>query len=345
MSGESVELLHIALPLLAPFRTAAGTHHTVEKLLVRVVTATAEGWGECPVGLGPGSVDSVGEARDALRTGDATAPPPATGALETARLDAELRTAGTSLASRLGATKTTVDAGVAIGIAPSVPALLDEVERRLGEGYRRVKLKIGPGWDVEPVTAVRDRFGGEVALQVDANGAYTLDDADHLANLDRFGLLMLEQPLPAEDLEGHAELARRVRTPVCLDESITSEAQLDRALTLGACSIVNVKPARLGGLLTAKRIHDRCVNAGVPVWCGGMLETGIGRSANLALAALPGFTLPADLSASDRYFERDLTPPFVLDDGQLAVPDGPGIGVDPLPDVLDAVTVSREDVT
>jgi O-succinylbenzoate synthase len=156
---------------------------------------------------------------------------------------------------------------------------------------------------------------------------------------------MLEQPLPADDLEGHAEVARRVRTPVCLDESITSEVDLDRALALGACSIVNIKPARLGGLLAAKRVHDRCVEAGVPAWCGGMLETGIGRAANLALAALPGFTLPGDLSASDRYFESDLTPTFVLDDGQLAVPAGPGIGVQPLPDVLDAVTHRREVVT
>jgi O-succinylbenzoate synthase len=204
-----------------------------------------------------------------------------------------------------------------------------------------VKLKIEPGWDVEPLAALRERLGADLALQVDGNGAYTLDDATHLAELDRFGLLMLEQPLPPDDLDGHAELARQVRTPVCLDESITSEAALERALALGACSIVSVKPARLGGVLAATRVHDRCAERGVPVWCGGMLETGIGRAANLALAALPGFTLTGDLSASARYFDTDVTPAFVLDDGRLAVPDGPGIGVEPRPDVLDAVTTRR----
>jgi O-succinylbenzoate synthase len=339
---EALELRQVSLPLVEPFRTATGTHDVVEKLLVHVMKSEAEGWGECPVGLGPGSLDSVDDAWDALRHGEGVAlPPPAAGALEVARLDAELRATGVSLASRLGATRTAVDAGVAVGIASSIPALLDEVERRISEGYRRVKLKIEPGRDVEAVAAVRDRFGADLALQVDGNGAYSLDDADHLAELDRLGLLMLEQPLPADDLDGHAELARRVRTPVCLDESITSEADLEMALTLGACSIVNVKPARLGGLLAAKRVHDRCVERGVAVWCGGMLETGIGRAANLALAALPGFTLTGDLSASDRYFESDLTAPFVLDDGQLRVPDGPGIGVEPLPDALDAVTTRR----
>jgi O-succinylbenzoate synthase len=341
---EAIELRRVSLPLAEPFRTATGTHDLVEKLLIHVITARSEGWGECPVGLGPGSLDAdaVDDAWATLRRGDAAAlPPPAAGALETAGLDAELRAAGVSLASRLGATRTAVDAGGAVGIAPSLAALVDEVERRVSEGYRRVKLKIEPGWDIEPVAAVRDRFGADLALQVDGNGAYSLDDAGHLAELDRLGLLMLEQPLPAGDLAGHAALARRVRTPVCLDESIASEADLEQALALGACSIVNVKPARLGGLLAAKRVHDRCVERSVPAWCGGMLETGIGRAANLALAALPGFTLTGDLSASDRYFESDLTDPFVLDDGQLAVPDGPGIGVEPLPAVLDAVTTRR----
>jgi o-succinylbenzoate synthase len=339
----AVELRRVSLPLVEPFRTATGIHDSVEKLLVRVVTAAAEGWGECPVGLGPGSLDSVDQAWDALLRPEPSPalPAPAAGALEAARLDAELRAAGTSLAARLGATRTAVDAGVVVGIAPSITALLDEVARRVSEGYRRVKLKIEPGWDVEPVAAARDRFGAELALQVDGNGAYTVGDAAHLAELDQFGLLMLEQPLPFDDLDGHAELARVVRTPVCLDESITSEGDLDRALALGACSIVNAKPARLGGVLAAKRLHDRCVERDVPLWCGGMLETGIGRAANLALAALPGFTLTGDLSASDRYFESDLTPPFVLDDGRLAVPAGPGIGVEPLPDVLDAVTTRR----
>ncbi|MGH8986400.1 MAG: o-succinylbenzoate synthase [Acidimicrobiia bacterium] len=333
------------MPLVAPFRTATGAHATVEKLLVRAVTPDASGWGECPVGLGPGSLGDVEPVWTALREAsiDTRAlPSPVAGAVETALLDAQLRAAGTSLASPLGAVRDVVDAGVAVGIAASIDELLDEVERRVTEGYRRVKLKIEPGWDVEPVVAVRERFGDDVAFQVDGNGAYRVGDAEHLARLDRFGLLMLEQPLPVDDLDGHAELAGRVRTPICLDESITSEVDLERALAVGACSIVNVKPARLGGLRAAVRVHDRCVERDVPVWCGGMLETGIGRAANVALAALPGFTLPGDLSASDRYFETDLTDPFVLDDGRLVVPDGPGIGVEPHPDVLDEYTVATE---
>ena len=343
MTVDALELRRVVLPLVAPFRSATDVHTTVEKLLVRAVTPDAAGWGECPVGLGPGSLDSIDGVWAALRDGpiDASSlPAPAAAAVDTALLDTELRAAGTSLASQLGAVRDAVDAGVAVGIAPSVGELLDEVERHVAEGYRRVKLKIEPGWDVEPVAAVRERFGGDLALHVDGNGAYQIGDAEHLARLDPFGLLMLEQPLRVDDLDGHAELARRVRTPICLDESIASEADLERALAVGACSIVNVKAARLGGLRAAVRVHDRCVQHRVPVWCGGMLETGVGRAANVALAALPGFTLPGDLSASDRYFETDLTAPFVLDDGCLVVPDGPGIGVDPRPDVLDEYTVA-----
>jgi O-succinylbenzoate synthase len=211
----------------------------------------------------------------------------------------------------------------------------------LDQGYVRSKLKIEPGWDVEPVRAVRERFG-DVLLQVDANTAYTLADARHLARLDPFDLLLIEQPLPEDDVLGHAALARQITTPVCLDESITSARAAAEAITLGACSIVNVKPGRVGGYLEARRIHDVCTAHGVPVWCGGMLETGIGRAANVALAALPGFTLPGDTSASDRYYRTDVTDPFVLEEGHLGVPTGPGIGVAPLPEVLEEVTTWRE---
>jgi O-succinylbenzoate synthase len=189
---------------------------------------------------------------------------------------------------------------------------------------------------------VRERFGDELLLQVDANTAYTLVDAPRLAELDPFGLLLIEQPLDEDDVLGHADLAKLVRTPICLDESITSAATAAAAIRLGACRIVNIKPGRVGGYLEARRIHDVCVANGIAVWCGGMLETGIGRAANLALAALPGFTLPGDTSASDRYFHTDITEPFVLADGHLAVPTGPGLGVVPLPDVLDAVTTATE---
>jgi O-succinylbenzoate synthase len=179
-------------------------------------------------------------------------------------------------------------------------------------------------------------------LQVDANTAYTLGDARHLARLDEFGLLLIEQPLPEDDLRGHAELATQLRTPVCLDESIVSARAVADAIALGACSIVNIKAGRVGGYLEARRVHDVCQANGVPVWCGGMLETGLGRAANVALAALPNFTLPGDTSASDRFYETDITAPFVLEAGHLAVPRGPGLGVEPLPEVLDKVATSRE---
>ncbi len=224
----------------------------------------------------------------------------------------------------------------------SIGELLDAVAGYLEAGYLRIKLKIEPGWDVEPVRAVRERFGDEVLLQVDANTAYTLADARHLARLDPFGLLLIEQPLDEEDVLGHAELAKIISTPVCLDESITSARAAADAIALGACKIVNIKPGRVGGYLEARRIHDVCAAHGVPVWCGGMLETGLGRAANVALAALPGFTLPGDTSASDRYYRTDVTTPFQLADGYLRVPTGPGIGVAPIPDVLDAVTTKSE---
>jgi O-succinylbenzoate synthase len=263
-------------------------------------------------------------------------------ALETAVLDAWLRAAQVPLSAFLGSTATSVPCGVSVGIMDSVPQLLDAVEGYLAEGYVRIKLKIEPGWDVEPVRAVRERFGDAVLLQVDANTAYTLRDAPQLARLDPFDLLLIEQPLDEEDVLGHAELAKRVRTPICLDESIVSARAAADAIRLGACSIVNVKPGRVGGYLESRRIHDVCAAMGVPVWCGGMLETGIGRAANLALAALPNFSLPGDTSASRRYYATDLTEPFVLDGGTLAVPTGPGIGIDPIPDVLAAVTTARE---
>jgi O-succinylbenzoate synthase len=256
-------------------------------------------------------------------------------AIETALLDAELRAANRSLASYLGACRDRVEC--------AIDELLEHVAGYVADGYRRVKLKIEPGWDLEPVGAVRTSFP-DLPLQVDANTAYSLDDAEHLASLDRFDLLLLEQPLADDDLAGHAELARRLATPICLDESIVSAASARAAIELGACSIVNIKPARVGGYLEAVRIHDLSATRGVPVWCGGMLETGVGRAANLALAALPNFTLPGDTSASARYFTDDITEPFVLDDGRLTVPAGPGIGVTPRPDALERVTTSTRTI-
>ena len=220
-------------------------------------------------------------------------------AIEMAALDAELRANGTSLADHLGAVRTNVEAGVTVGLAGSVPELLDVVGDYVDDGYCRVKLKIQPGWDVEPVRAVRERLG-DLALLVDANGAYRPDDTAPLRELDAFDLTMIEQPFPADELLAHADLAGKLRTPICLDESITSAASAALALSLGAAEVVNIKAPRVGGYLEARRVHDACLKTGVPAWCGGMLETGLGRPANLALAALPGFTLPGDLSASDR---------------------------------------------
>jgi O-succinylbenzoate synthase len=351
------------MPLVAPFRTSFGTEYARDVLLVRAVAEEVEGWGECVAMSEPGySAEYVDGAADVIRRFLAPAVaalpdvdahlvepvfarvkghPMAKAAVQTALLDARLRSVGVSFGEFLGAVKPRVPAGVSVGIMDSIPELLDAVDGYLDAGYLRIKLKIEPGWDVDAVRAVRERFG-DILLQVDANCAYTLADARQLARLDPFDLLLIEQPLAEDDLRGHAELARRLRTPMCLDESITSARAAADAIALGAAAIVNVKPGRVGGYLEARRIHDVCAANGVPVWAGGMLETGIGRAANVALAALPNFTLPGDTSASDRYYATDVTRPFRLEEGHVRVPTGPGIGVEPDPDALAAATINTE---
>ncbi|MEV4095668.1 o-succinylbenzoate synthase [Streptosporangium saharense] len=363
MKITGVEIRTVEVPLVSPFRTSFGTEDVREALLLRVVTDEAEGWGECGAGTAPlYSSEYTRAAADVLRgflvpalSGVADLTPQrvapalarfkghrtAKAALETAVLDADLRARGVSFGHALGAVRESVPCGVSVGIVDSIPELLDVVAAYLEAGYLRIKLKIEPGWDVEPVRAVRERFG-DIALQVDANTAYRRGDAGHLAGLDPFDLLLIEQPLAEDDLLGHAELARRITTPVCLDESIVSARAAADAIALGACRVVNIKPGRVGGYLEARRIHDVCAAHDVPVWCGGMLETGVGRAANVALAALPGFLLPGDTSASERYYRTDITEPFRLEDGHLAVPTGPGLGVTPIPEVLEAVTVTKE---
>jgi O-succinylbenzoate synthase len=364
MKITGVELREVTMPLVAPFRTSFGTQTSRRVLLVRVVTPDAEGWGECVALAEPlYSPEYIDSAAHVLRTWfipivlgrsdvDAEAVGPALerfkghrmakAALETAVLDAQLRARGVSLASYLGATRDRVPAGVSVGIMDSVPQLLDSIAGYLDSGYLRIKLKIEPGWDLAAVGAVRERFGDELLLQVDANTAYTLADARHLSKLDAFDLLLIEQPLAEEDLRQHAELAKRLRTPICLDESITSAQSAADAIALGSCSVVNIKPGRVGGYLESRRVHDLCRANGVAAWCGGMLETGVGRAANVALAALPGCTLPGDTSASDRYYATDITAPFELVDGHLEVPRGPGIGVDVIADVLNELTTHTE---
>jgi O-succinylbenzoate synthase len=364
MRIDGVELIRLRMPLVTPFRASVLTMDARDLLLLRVMTPASEGWGEC--GALPDPVYSeeyVDGAADVLRkylvpavmqAGDVTADQVAPllarfkghrmakAALEMAVLDAELRAGQTSLATALGSTRDSVPCGVSVGIAESIPRLLDVVVSYLDQGYVRIKLKIEPGWDVEPVRAVRERFGDDVLLQVDANAAYTIGDAEQLAKLDPFDLLLIEQPLDEEDLLGHAELARHLRTPICLDESITSAKLAADAITLRACRIVNIKASRVGGYLEARRVHDVCQANDVPVWCGDMIESGIGRAADLALASLPGFTLPGDTSASDRYFRPEITEPFLLVDGHLPVPTGPGIGVTPIPERLAELTLNRE---
>jgi O-succinylbenzoate synthase len=346
---RAVELHRLAIPLVRPFETSFGRQTGRQVLLVRVRTDVGDGWGECVAGTDPVySSEYVDGCEDVIRhylgpallaAEEVTAESVATlfsfvighrmakAAVETAVLDAQLRAADTSFAGYFGAERTEVDCGVSVGISPTIAALLDEVSLYLAQGYRRIKLKIKPGWDLEPVAAVRDLLGPDALLQVDANTAYTLLDLDHLKRLDDYTLLLIEQPFVEEDIRSHVFLARAISTPVCLDESIVNtELALD-AIDRGATSVINIKAGRMGGYLEALALHDACVEQGVPVWCGGMLETGLGRAANVALAALPGFTLPGDTSASDRYFAEDLTEPFVLRDGRLTVPTGPGSGV------------------
>jgi O-succinylbenzoate synthase len=361
---RGIELRVVSLPLVRPFRTSFGEESVKEAILVRVETSDGPGWGECAAAPAPRYSEEFNESawivlRDHVaptlleaRRMDAWGMREALGwirghrmakaAVEMAILDAWLRPEGRSLASFLGAERDRVECGVSVGIPSSIDALLEQVEVYVREGYRRIKLKIEPGWDAEPVATVRKAFP-DVPLSVDANGAYSLADVPLFESLDTLDLLMIEQPLSHEDLVDHAMLQRRIDTPVCLDESIRSAADARTAIDLGACRVINVKAGRVGGLVEATAVHDVARERGIPVWCGGMLETGVGRAANLALAALPGFTLPGDTSASDRYFVDDITEPFVLEaDGTMAVPTGSGLGVDPRPDRLEACTVRVE---
>ncbi|QAY74769.1 o-succinylbenzoate synthase [Agromyces protaetiae] len=364
MSIEAIELHRVEVPLVRPFETSFGRETVREALLVRVRTDAGDGWAECVAGRDPfysseyvdGAASVIERyfapallgralpaAADPSRVGvplaSSVAPAlsfvaghrMAKAALEAAVLDAELRAQGRSMGEAFGAVREWVDCGVSVGIADSVDELLDEVAGYVEQGYRRIKLKIKPGWDLVPVGAVRELLGPRGLLQVDANTAYTAADIPLLASFDALDLLLIEQPFAEEDLATHVLLAEASETPVCLDESILDTRTAVDALDRGACSIVNIKPGRMGGYLEALRVHDACVALDAPVWCGGMLETGIGRAANVALAALPGFSLPGDTSASSRYYAEDLTEPFELGDGEhrgrLRVPTGPGTGV------------------
>ena len=364
MKLQEIELRTIHLPLVRPFRTSFGTQTSREVLIVKGTNENGTvGWAECVAMSEPlYSPEYVSGCLDlmkrflipALREKSSISAEEvpvvlkpflggqmAKAALETAILDAQLKEQGVSLAKYLGATKTKVECGVSVGIANNLEALAQEVKSYVDAGYRRIKLKIEPGWDYEAVKSIRNLYP-DIPLQVDANQAYSRNDGKHLAKLDEFNLLLIEQPLDEHDILGHAMLAKEVKTPICLDESIISLQSAEDALALKATTVINIKPGRVGGYIESKKIHDLCIKNNIPVWCGGMLETGIGRAANLALAALPGFTLPGDTSASARYFKQDITKPFVMDDGYLAVPTGPGIGIEPDLEFLDSITKSKE---
>jgi len=348
---ERLSLFLVELPLVSPFATSFGEERAKQALLVALTADGVMGWGECVAGSGPWySWETVETARYVISEhirpllsghkafehpcdlGRVLAPirghAMAKAAVEAALWDIYARLQRKPLYQLLGGVREAVPAGVSVGIQPDIPTLLATVESFLSEGYPRVKLKIKPGWDVEPVRAVRERFP-DLLLSVDANGAYTLEDRSTLRELDRYGLLMLEQPLHFEDLLEHAELGRELSTPICLDESITSARRAREALALGACRIINVKQGRVGGVSEALAIHALALERKTPLWCGGMLETGIGRALNVHLATLPGFTLPHDLSATKRYFREDIAdPPFELRDGHIPVPQRPGLGVE-----------------
>jgi len=346
---ERAELRVVELPLVFPFETSFGREETKTCVLVRLFSGGLEGWGEAPVGAAPlYNEETVGTAWHVLERfiiplvlgRDLAHPhdfPPlvrhlrrhhmAKAGVEAALWHLYTQANRISLARALGGTRERVEVGVSLGIETETGALLRRIEQFLGQGYRRIKIKIKPGWDVAVVQAVRQTFG-KIRLQVDANSAYTLEHLAVLQALDEYDLPAIEQPLGEDDIVDHARLQAQLRTPVCLDESIVSPDDARKALQLEACRVINIKAARLSGLTAGVATHDLCAQAGVPVWCGGLLETGIGRPTNIALASLPNFTLPADLSASDRYFHEDLIdPPVTLNpDGTVTVPQSPGLG-------------------
>ncbi len=362
---EGARLRVVALPLVSPFTTSFGTQTRREAVLVEVYGEGMRGLGECAAGVEPGySYETRETSLEALRRyilpavlGTEPSTPAqlaarwswvrghnmAKAAAEMAILDLAGKVAGMSLASILGGTKEEIPSGVSIGIQPSLPATLAMIEGYLAEGYRRIKLKCKPGYDLELAAEVRRAFPA-TPLMLDANSAYTLSDLERLRQLDSFDLMMIEQPLAHDDLVDHAALQSQMKTPICLDESVESMADLRAAFRLGSGRILNIKAGRVAGLMPALDIHDACLSQGWPVWCGGMLETGIGRAANLALASLPGFTLPGDTSASDRYYHQDiLETPFRLSpQGTLPVPKGPGLGVEVDEAALDRTSVHLE---
>lgn len=363
MRVERAILRELPLRLKDPFVTSHGSVGERRVVLLTLEVEGIEGWSECVAGADPSytyeTVDTawhvlvdfllpsvVGRAFDdpddlLERVEWVRGHPMAKAAVEMAAWDAAARAEGLSLACKLGGARTSVPVGVSVGLQATDELLEEAVGRHISEGYARVKVKIAPGRDVEMLGRLRERFPA-ASLMADANSAYTLADAPRLAELDALALEMIEQPLAHDDFLEHARLQELIATPVCLDESIGSERDAALAVALGSCRVINLKAGRVGGLGPARRIHDAMLAVGLPVWCGGMLESGVGRAHNLALASLPGFTFPGDISASRRYWERDIvTPEHEVTEGEMAVPAGAGIGVEVDIDRVEALTVRQ----
>ncbi|HZQ05589.1 MAG TPA: o-succinylbenzoate synthase [Anaerolineae bacterium] len=374
MNIDRIELRLIAMPLVAPFETSFGVERVEEHIIIRVDGEGLTGWGECVASEGPWySYETNQTAWHVLRDflillilqDEIRAPQDfparatrvrghnmAKAGLEAALWDWYAKAQGKSLAQMFSAAQKaepnykapeSIPVGVSVGLQASPAALVERVRAYLGEGYTRIKIKIKPGHDLALVRAVRKEFPA-IRLQVDANSAYQLTDAPIFEAMDEYNLLLIEQPLSNDDIFQHSRLQRQLKTAICLDESIHSVDDAEAALELGSCRIINIKPGRVGGFTEAIKIHDLCAQRDAPVWCGGMLESGVGRAGNVAIATLPNFRLPGDLSASRRYYHEDIVEPeFEVDQaGQMRVPNGVGIGVEVVPQKLDRVTVSSQ---
>src|SRR5580700_10255427 len=361
MRLRKITLREIQMPLIAPFQTSFGETSLRRILLLELDADGANGWGECTAGEDPyysyetvetawhilrdflwpivkyKEFESAAEVWDSLAR--VRGHNMAKAALETAIWDAEAKQKNVPLAKRLGGTRDEISSGVSIGIQPDIATLLAKVEKELDAGYQRIKIKIKPGSDVAPARALREKFP-RIRLMVDANSAYRLEDAPLLKQLDAFYLIMIEQPLGWNDIYSHAQLQRQLDTPICLDECIHDIEHARAAIEIGACRSSNLKLGRVGGHTAARRIHDLCQAKSIPVWCGGMLESGIGRAHNIAMSTLPNFTLPGDVSASRRYWTEDIIEPEVevTPKGTIKVPTAPGIGYTPRRDRIESLT-------
>ncbi|HEX5482996.1 MAG TPA: o-succinylbenzoate synthase [Terriglobia bacterium] len=365
MKITHVELLELRMPLVNFFETSFGRTTERRIVLVRIEAEGLTGWGEVTCGENPFYSYETPETawhilRDflipwalkqpwsspsdlAVRFRPVRGHNMAKAALENALWDVEAQSKGASIAKLLGGTLEEIPCGVSIGIQDRVEDLLEKIGRELAAGYRRIKVKVKPGWDVDVLERIRAKFP-DIRLMADANSAYTLADLPHLKLFDRFNLMMIEQPLGWDDMVDHAQLQKELATPLCLDESIHSAEDARKALDLGACRIINIKLGRVGGYTAARQVHDLCRARQIPVWCGGMLESGIGRAHNIALSSLPGFTLPGDVSASRRYWKQDIIQPEVTvsSEGVIRVPQTPGLGYAPDVNAIQSITVRRE---